>query len=59
MTCCTSAVAVARLGEQPRVLHGDHRLRGEILQQCDLLVRERSHLLAVNAEDTEHLAVLV
>ncbi len=55
MTCNTSAVAVccskrlARLGKQPRVLHRDHRLRREVLQQRDLLVGERPNLLAVDA----------
>ena len=34
--------------EQPRVLHGNHRLCGEILQQRDLLVGERPHLLTVD-----------
>ena len=37
---------LARLGDQPRILHRDHRLRGEILQQRDLLVGERPDLLA-------------
>src|SRR5215470_198816 len=31
---------LARLGEEPRVLHRDNRLRREILQQRDLLVGE-------------------
>ena len=38
---------LARLGDQPRVLHRDHRLRREVLQQRDLLVGERPDLLAV------------
>ena len=55
MTCNTSAVAVCcsnaprascPLGDQPRILHRDHRLRGEILQQRDLFIGERAHLLA-------------
>src|SRR5579863_1612556 len=33
--------ARAQFAQKPRVLHGDHGLRGEILQQCDLLVGER------------------
>ena len=37
---------LARLGDQPRVLHRDDRLRREILQQRDLLVGERPYLLA-------------
>ena len=64
MTCNTSAVAVCCssasrcLGDQPRVLHRDHRLRGEVLQQRDLLVGERTHLLAVRGDEAEHDAVL-
>ena len=38
---------LARLGDQPRVLHRDDRLRREVLQQRDLLVGERPHLLAI------------
>ena len=37
----------ARLGDQPRVLHRDDRLRREVLQQRDLLVGERPDFLAV------------
>ncbi len=54
MTCNTSAVAVccsnaSRVSvNQPRILHRDHRLRGEILQQRNLLVGERPHLLAID-----------
>ena len=55
MTLKISAVAVcvpglARLGQQPRILHRDHRLRGEILQQCDLFVGKRPHLLTIHGE---------
>ena len=55
MTCNTSAVAVccskaSRVSvNQPRVLHRNDRLRGEVLQQRDLFVGERTHLLAVAA----------
>ena len=47
MTCNTSAVAVccsnaSRVSvDQPRILHRNHRLRGEVLQQRDLLVGKR------------------
>ena len=64
MTCNTSAVAVccskrlARLGDQPRVLHRDDRLRREVLQQRDLLVGERAHLLAIDRDDAEQRVVL-
>ena len=51
--CCSSDFgeivgALAQFVEQPRVLDGDHRLRGEVLHQLDLLVGEWSHLLAIN-----------
>ena len=61
MTCNTSAVAVccSSLGQQPSVLYRDHRLCGEILQQCDLLVRERSDLLAVDSDYTQKRVVFV
>src|SRR5258708_34970335 len=36
---------LAGLGDQPRVLHRDHRLRGEVLQQRDLLFREWPYFL--------------
>ena len=41
-------LALADFVQQPRILHRDHRLRGEVLQQGDLLVGERPHLLAVD-----------
>jgi len=31
---------LARLGQQPCILHGDDCLRGKVLQQCDVLVGE-------------------
>ena len=40
--------SLARLGEEPRVLHRDDRLCREILQQRDLFVGERADLLAVD-----------
>ena len=55
MTFSTSEVAVCslqadstQLVEQPRVLDGDHGLGGEVLNQLDLLIGERPHLLAVD-----------
>ena len=41
-------LALADFVQQPRVLHRDHRLGGEVLQQRDLLVGERPHFLAVD-----------
>ena len=49
---------LARLGQEPRILHRDDRLRREILQQRDLLVGERPHLLAIDADDAEQAFVL-
>ena len=47
--------ALAQLVEQPRVLDGDHGLRGEVLHQLDLLVGERAHLLAVDDDGADQL----
>src|SRR5215813_4494522 len=43
----------ARLGDQPRVLHRDDRLRREVLQQRDLLIGKRPHLLPIRANSPE------
>ena len=48
---------LARLGQEPRVLHRDHRLRGEILQQRDLLFREWPYFLPVGKNHTEERSV--
>src|SRR5262249_30505986 len=42
--------------EQSRVLHGDHRLVGEGLEQLDLSVREWSHLGASDRDRTDCFA---
>src|SRR5215472_16689791 len=44
-----------QLVEQPRVLNGDDGLGGEIGHQLDLLLRERSYLLAVDIDGANHL----
>src|SRR6516165_472007 len=49
---------LTRLGQEPRVFHCDHRLRGEILDEPNFLVRERSHFLAVNIEGSKQGSVL-
>ena len=41
------------LGKQPCVFHRDHRLRGEVLQQRDLLVREGLDFPPVNRDCTQ------
>ena len=48
-------VALAQFAEQPRVLHRDHGLRGEILEQRDLLVGERPNFLAIDGDRADHL----
>ena len=44
--------------EQPRVLHRDHRLGGEVFQQSDLLLGERSHLTASRHDKPKQGTVL-
>src|SRR5215469_9517438 len=39
---------LTRLGDQPRILHRDHRLRREIFKQRDLLIGKLAHLAAVH-----------
>ena len=46
------------LCQQPRVLHRNDRLCREVLQERDLLVGEREHLLAVDRDQAEHCVVL-
>ena len=64
MTLSTSAVAVcccsefAQLVEQPGVLDGDDGLVGEVLHQLDLLVGERTNLLAIDADRADQLVLL-
>src|SRR5262245_37752670 len=49
---------LSQLVEQARVLDGDNGLGGEILQQLDLLVGERTHLLAIDNNYANRLALL-
>jgi len=42
-----------RLGQQPRVLHRDHRLRREVLEERNLLVGEWADLLSKRSDDAE------
>src|SRR5215831_8487092 len=49
---------LARLGQEPRVLHCDHCLRREALKERNLLVGERAHLAARGGYITEQDAVL-
>ena len=59
--CCSSdseiVGALAQFVEQPRVLDGDHRLGGEVRDELDLLVGERSYLLAINPDRADQLIV--
>ena len=48
--------ALAQLVEQPRILDGDHRLRSEVRHQLDLLVGERSDLLAKDEDGADEVA---
>ena len=51
-------LALADFIQQPRVLHRDHRLRGEVLQQGDLLVGERRGLPGGRRDEAEQGLVL-
>src|SRR5204863_441089 len=44
---------LARLGQEPRVLHRDDRLRREVLQQRDLFFTEWPYFLAIYSERTK------
>ena len=44
---------LAQFIEQPRVLDGDDRLGGEILQQFNLFVGEGAHLVAIDRQDAD------
>ena len=63
MTFSTSVVAVccssefAQLVEQPRILDGDDGLRGEVLNQLDLLVGEGPNFLALDSDSADQFAV--
>src|SRR5207237_10414417 len=48
---------LARFGNEPRVLHRDDRLRGEVLQQRELLVAERPDFLPVDMNRAEQNTV--
>src|SRR6516225_1520598 len=47
-----------RLGQEARILDGDHRLVGEILDKLDLSLGEWSHLLAVDDDRPNQRALL-
>src|SRR5262249_32853364 len=48
----------ARLGDEPRVLHRDHRLCGEGFKQRDLLVGKRLRLTTVDKNRPKQCAVV-
>jgi hypothetical protein len=48
-----------QLIQQADVLDRDHGLAGEALDQIDLLVGERAHLLAVDGDRSDQLVFLV
>ena len=64
MTCNTSGgrgllfQCLACLGQEPRVLDRDHRLRREILQDSAIcLIGKRADLLAIEPDQPENLVV--
>ncbi len=56
--CGLLVEGLARLGNEPRVLHRDHRLRGEVLQQRNLLVGEGAHLLTCSDDHPQQCIIL-
>src|SRR5262245_27163800 len=48
----------AQFVQQPRVLDGDDSLASKAFEECDLLVRERTDLLAIDSDDTDALIFL-
>ena len=53
--CCCSEFA--QLVEQTRILDGDDGLRGEVLDQLDLLVGERADFLAIDVDAADQFVV--
>ena len=49
--------ALVQFADQPPILHRNHRLCGEVLQQRDLLVSEWPDFPTVNLKDTKQLVV--
>jgi hypothetical protein len=49
---------LARLSQQPRVLHRDDRLRRKIFEESDLFVGKRSHRLPVDPEEAPRNTIL-
>ena len=49
--------ALPQFAQQPRVLHRDHRLVGEGLQQLLLGLSDRSGLGPTHHDDAEHIAI--
>src|SRR3974377_208232 len=50
--------ALPKFVKQPSVLDRDHRLRGEVLQKCDLLFGEQPHLLSVTGNKADTIVSL-
>src|SRR6516225_6361294 len=48
----------ALLGQEPRILDGDDRLLGEVINQLDLLVSERPDLLTIERDRSDQFGVL-
>src|SRR5262249_8151198 len=49
---------LAQLVEEAGILDGDDRLPGKALEECYLLVRERTDLLAIDRDDADGLIFL-
>jgi len=46
---------LARLGDEPRILDGDHSLVGKAFHQCDLAVAESANRVTVDHKHAEEL----
>ena len=59
--CCSNSLQIVRAFvaplEQPDILDRDDGLIGEGLEQLDLLVGERAHLLAEDGDDADQLCL--
>src|SRR6516162_2801194 len=49
---------LACLGQKPSILHSNHGLGGEVLQECDLLISEGAHLATIDGKVAQYSVVL-
>ena len=49
---------LALFGDQARIFHRDHSLRGEAFQQCDLMLGKRTGFVSERADEADQHAIL-